>query len=332
MARHIHRTMRRGIKQTFGGSSLGAGHPSSKPEGQFSGKFYIIPGDRQESRSELNLPKNGCALRKFTLHCLYTPQGHLFRTPSLSLCSILRNVNSISSSPLAYTTLSKSSSVRLEAITTQSAQRPWLLFAGAVFLVSVPVFFQAPLVRVAPLLSLDMMLVWWGIASLMRSRPALAPWGDLLAGFAWTWLAGTIYWGWLRWEPLLHLPVEAIGLPFALVSLQRKQGNIGHWFYLGSLLGTAVTDAYFYLVNLIPDWRALMAADPAFASPILSGAVLKVQTPWGLGCAMALILVLVLSGWPPFKSRGLSRWVFSGAVLSTLLVDGLFWIAAAAVA
>ncbi len=151
-------------------------------------------------------------------------------------------------------------------------------------------------------------------------------------GFAWTWLAGTIYWGWLRWEPLLHLPVEAIGLPFTVMAIRRRGGHIGHWFYLGSLLGTALTDAYFYLVNLIPDWRALVAVDPSFAPSILSTAVLKVQTPWGAGCAFALIALLLAAGWPPLRSSQLSRWAFSGAVLSTLLVDGLFWIAATAAA
>lgn len=199
------------------------------------------------------------------------------------------------------------------------------------FLVSVPVFFQAPLVRVAPLMSLDLLLVWVGVALLLRSRPSLAPWGDLLIGFAWTWLAGTLYWGWLRWEPLLHLPIEAIGLPFTILAIRRRNVHIGHWFYLGSLFGTALTDAYFYLVNLIPDWRALMSVDPAFTQPILSSAVLKVQTPWGISCAATLIVVLLITGWPPLKSFRLSRWAFSGAVVSTLLVDGLFWIAATAV-
>ncbi|MEO0407142.1 MAG: DUF3120 domain-containing protein [Cyanobacteria bacterium P01_A01_bin.135] len=211
-------------------------------------------------------------------------------------------------------------------------QRPWLLFSGAIFLVSVPVFFQAPLVRVAPLLSLNLLLVWFSIASLLRSRPALVPWGDMLMGFAWTWLAGTIYWGWLRWEPLLHLPIEAIGLPFVWVAMRQQRLHIGHWFYLGSLLGTAITDLYFYLVDLIPDWRALMAADTAFVPSILANAVVKVQTPWGAICAMGLVAALVVIGWPPLKTSQLSRWVFSGAVLSTLLVDGLFWIAATAAA
>jgi len=224
--------------------------------------------------------------------------------------------------------------VRLEALPVRPALRqPWLMFAAAIFLVAVPVFFQAPLVRVAPLLSLDVLLVWWGIALLMRSRPALEPWGDLLVGFAWTWLAGTIYWGWLRWEPLLHLPIEAIGLPFTILAIRRRDVHIGHWFYLGSLVGTALTDLYFYLVDLIPHWRSLMVVEPDFAAPILGEAVLKVQTPWGIGCAIALIAVLVVSGWPPLKSpHRLSRWAFSGAVLSTLLVDGLFWVAANAVA
>ncbi|MGF1516150.1 MAG: DUF3120 domain-containing protein [Elainellaceae cyanobacterium] len=234
---------------------------------------------------------------------------------------------------MAYTTLPQHSPIDLEVLPVRPALRqPWLIFAGAIFLVSVPVFFQAPLVRVAPFLSFDLLLVWWAVALLLRSRPSLASWGDLVMGFAWTWLAGTIYWGWLRWEPLLHLPVEAIGLPFTVMAIRRRDVHIGHWFYVGSLFGTALTDAYFYLVNLIPDWRSLMVVEPDFAQPVLSAAVLKVQTPWGLGCATVLIAVLLAMGWPPLKSSQLSRWAFSGAVLSTLLVDGLFWIAATAAA
>lgn len=135
-------------------------------------------------------------------------------------------------------------------------------FLAAAFLVSVPVFIQAPLVRLLPALSLIITGVWIGLAALLWSRPRMRLWGDLLFGFSWSWLAGSIYWGWLRWEPLIHLPVEAIGLPFALWCLWRGWGKIGNFFYLGSLLGTAITDGYFYLVDLIPHWRQLMQVEP----------------------------------------------------------------------
>jgi Protein of unknown function (DUF3120) len=205
-----------------------------------------------------------------------------------------------------------------------------LFFAAAAFLVSVPVFIQAPLVRLFPWLSLGLTGGWLWLSLSLRSRPQTHQWGDLLLGFTWTWLAGSIYWGWLRWEPFLHLPVEAIGLPFAWVALQRGQGKIGNWFYLGSLFGTVMTDVYFYLVDMIPYWRQIMQVAPDAVQPILQNAVAQVQTPWGMGCAIALAVILLLVGSLPLRLRQPHGWVFGGAVLSTMLVDGLFWLAATA--
>lgn len=206
------------------------------------------------------------------------------------------------------------------------------IFAAAVFLVSVPVFFQAPLVRQLPILSLAMTGGWAWLSSRLMSFPATRIWGELLTGFTWSWLAGTIYWGWLRWEPCVHLPVEALGLPYALWGLWRHQCKIGNWFYLGSLFGTAVTDAYFYAVDLIPHWRQIMQVEPELALPIFQSALAKVQTPWGVICALVGICLLVTVGVLPLqwqkKSSALHHWAFSGAVLSTIFVDGLFWLAA----
>ncbi len=52
----------------------------------------------------------------------------------------------------------------------------------------------------------------------------------------------------------------------------------------------------------------------------------RMQTPWSLGCALILSMMLLVSGvagwrWARWDS---ALWTFSGAVLSTLLVDGLF--------
>lgn len=203
------------------------------------------------------------------------------------------------------------------------------MFATSVFLVSVPVFIQAPLVRSLPWLSLALTPGLVGLSFALMSRTSTHLWGDLLLGFSWSWLAGSVYWGWLRWEPLLHLPVEAIALPFALVCLRRDWGKVGNFFYLGSLLGTVLTDVYFYLVNLIPYWRQLMQVEPALASPILQSALSQVYTPWGQSWAVILVLVLLSIGIFPLRYRQQHWWAFSGAVLSTILVDSLFWLAAA---
>lgn len=207
-------------------------------------------------------------------------------------------------------------------------RRNWLVLFAAIFLVSVPVFIQAPLVRQLPWLSLGLTFGLVSFSLWLRSRSASFVWGDLLIGFSWTWLAGSVYWGWLRWEPYWHLPVEAIGLPFVTFGLIKGWGKVGGWFYIGSLLGTALTDAYFYWVDLIPYWRQVMQATPETVQPIFQAAVAQVQTPWGVSAAIALATVLLVAGSLPLRSSQLHWWAFGGAVLSTIFVDSLFWFAA----
>jgi hypothetical protein len=209
-----------------------------------------------------------------------------------------------------------------------SVGESWLTFLAAVFLVSVPVFVEAPLVRLFPWLSLLLSAAWAILGLYLGRQRKTSLWGDLMLGFSLSWLAGSIYWGWLRWEPLVHLPVESIGIPLALWGLRRDWGTAGHLFYLGSLLGTAITDLYFYIVGLIPYWRQLMQVDAALASPILQEAITQIQTPWGISWAVVLANCLLALGlWSWQKPQ--HHWqAFSGAVLGTILVDSLFAIAA----
>ena len=144
---------------------------------------------------------------------------------------------------------------------TNSIQQ-WLIFSASAFLVSIPVFVQAPLVRLYPTISLFSTIAWIALSLILIFRPKTQLWGDLLLGFAGCWLAGSIYWGWFRWEPILHLPIESIGLPFAIWCLSKSWGKVGGYFYLGSLFGTAITDLYFYLTGLMPYWRQVMHAEP----------------------------------------------------------------------
>lgn len=203
-----------------------------------------------------------------------------------------------------------------------------LIFGAAVFLVSVPVFIEAPLVRALPWVSLALTGFWMWLSFSLMSRHKTYIWGDLLYGFSWSWLAGSIYWGWLRWEPLWHLPVEAIGLPFAIWSLQRGWGKVGNWFYLGSFFGTVVTDIYFYLTNLIPYWRQIMHVEPEAVPGILQAALIQVQTPMGQLWAVILGVVLLAVGVLPLARQRNHWFAFGGAVLSTILVDMLFLAAA----
>ena len=212
-----------------------------------------------------------------------------------------------------------------EAVTRQR----WVVFAIAVFLVAVPVFAQAPLVRLFPWYSLAVTPGLFFLGKSLLDRPKTQLWGDLMIGFAWTWFSGSIYWGWLRWEPLVHLPVEAIGLPFALWGISRGWGKVGNFFYIGSLCGTVLTDVYFYLVDLIPHWRSLMRVETEdLVRSIFQSAIAQIGTPLGLCWAAILTLLLLIIGLLPLRSRKLHWWAFGGAVISTILVDGLFWLAA----
>ncbi|MEO1622372.1 MAG: DUF3120 domain-containing protein [Cyanobacteria bacterium J06632_3] len=213
-------------------------------------------------------------------------------------------------------------------------------FAAAAFLVAVPVFIQAPLVRVAPTLSLLLTAAWlllgWSFlrksqhnsAVHLSAESSMPLWGDLVIGFSWTWMAGAIYWGWFRWDPYVHLPIESVGLPIVIALLWYGKAKIGNYFYLGSLLGTAITDLYFYCVGLIPYWRALMVEPPESAPAILHGALLRMETYQGVGSAIVLLTLLVMLGTIPLRSTDVKWWAFSGAVLSTILVDSLFFVAA----
>jgi hypothetical protein len=92
----------------------------------------------------------------------------------------------------------------------------WRIFFASVFLVSVPVFIEAPLVRTVPVLSVLLTLGWVGLSYVLLQKHHTWLWGDLLLGFAGSWFAGSIYWGWMRWEPLWHLPIECLALPLPL--------------------------------------------------------------------------------------------------------------------
>ncbi|MFM7408367.1 MAG: DUF3120 domain-containing protein [Cuspidothrix sp.] len=209
-----------------------------------------------------------------------------------------------------------------------SWRQNWLVFVAAVFLVTVPVFIEAPLVRSLPVFSLLMTASWVWLSVRLMSRSQTHLWGDLLFGFSWTWFTGSIYWGWLRYEPIWHLPIEALGLPFAVWCLGKNWGKVGNWFYLGSLLGTVLTDVYFYLVDLMPYWRQIMRSTPEGASQILQNALTQVQTPWGQSWAVILAVILMLVGTGSLLNKQSHWYAFGGAVLSTILVDSLFLLAA----
>ena len=202
---------------------------------------------------------------------------------------------------------------------------------------SLPVFAQAPLVRSAPWVSLVLTLLWLGLSLHLLSLRPYRIWGNLLYGFTLTWLCGSLYWGWLRTEPLWHMPIEAIALPIAIWGLRRGFARVGNYFLLGSMFGTAITDLYIHTVNLLPQWRVAM--QPTVSDVALTGAMqdatFKMQSQLGLVSAVVLALLLLVVGmvgvWQGEDRQGnvqLHWWAFSGAVLFTLVVDGLFGLGA----
>ncbi|MBL1210314.1 DUF3120 domain-containing protein [Geminocystis sp. GBBB08] len=203
-----------------------------------------------------------------------------------------------------------------------------VVFFTSAFLVSIPVFFQAPLVRIFPSLSLILTLLWIQLSFSLKRQPHTYFWGDILWGFSWSWLCGSIYWGWLRYNPAIHIPIEAIGLPFALWCIWKGWGLIGNYFYLGSLIGTAITDLYFYLVGLIPYWQEIMVSDPTLVKPILQGAIAQVQTVGGISWAVLLTNVLLGISLSALVKKESHYIAFAGAVLATIFTDALFLIVA----
>lgn len=204
------------------------------------------------------------------------------------------------------------------------------VFGAALGLVILPVFVQAPLVRYFPWVSLAITPLWLVLGAWLMQRPRWSLWGDLIVGFGWIWLTGSLYWGWFRWDPVVHLPIEALGLPIALVCLCQGWGRVGSYFFLGSLLGTAVTDLYINWMHLFPTWRQLMLTSPDAAPLVLRAASATLQTDLAACRAVILVLfLLVATAIALSTSRQLAWWAFGGAVFSTLVVDGLFFLTAA---
>ncbi|PZV14754.1 MAG: DUF3120 domain-containing protein [Pseudanabaena sp.] len=203
----------------------------------------------------------------------------------------------------------------------------WLVWLAALFLVSVPVFFEAPLVRYAPWLSLICTVGWLAIAKQLRIESKTQMWGSLIWGFSLTWLCGCLYWGWLRWEPAYHVLMEALALPWAIWATRQDSHRVGGLFYIGSLFGTAITDLYFYIAHLFPSWKALMQVESniSLAQPILKNALTLVETPWGMTWACILAALLLIIGNKAMRSPNLAYWAFGGAVLGTIFVDLLFF-------
>jgi hypothetical protein len=160
-----------------------------------------------------------------------------------------------------------------------------------------------------------------------------ADWGSLIVGFSGSWLAGCVFWGWLRAHPVLHLPVEAFALPLALAGFGTRW-RLASAFYLSSLVGTAFTDLMMAITGVMRFWPEVVTTSLDTAPQLLHEAGLHLLHPLPItALALAASAIVWLSNTlskretAVFKSN--ETLSMSAAVLmTTLWVDGLFLLAA----
>ena len=212
---------------------------------------------------------------------------------------------------------------------SRTAPAGWPLSLAGALLVALPVFLQAPWVRLAPfsaaLFTAPLLLL--GITLAQREEPRWARAGALLVGFSGSWLGGCLFWGWCRLHPLWHLPIEAFALPLALGGLKGRW-RLAASFYLASLVGTACTDGVMAITGVMRQWVAVLQAPLDQAAPLLQAAALNVLQPLPLAVVLlagTLLLGLCRRYWHhPDPAWRLA----ASAMATTLAVDGLFLAAA----
>ena len=195
-------------------------------------------------------------------------------------------------------------------------------------LVTLPVFLQAPWVRLAPFSAAVFTAPLLALALLLsRHRdPRVARAGELLVGFCGSWLGGCLFWGWFRLHPLWHLPIEAFALPLALTGL-RGRWKLACAFYLGSLLGTAATDAAMAATGVMASWPQVLSASPPEASLLLQSLARQVLSPLPLTLVISFAAALIQACRLLWR-RGEAGRICSAALATTLAVDGLFLLCA----
>ncbi|MDC2974646.1 DUF3120 domain-containing protein [Prochlorococcus sp. AH-736-K09] len=209
--------------------------------------------------------------------------------------------------------------------------KPISLRIWSSFFVILPIFVQAPWVRFEPISALCFTFVILFIAFNL-SRDELNKWfvvGSLLLGVSGSWLGGCLFWGWLSPYPILHIPVEAVVLPLALIGTGTKW-KIGSSFYISSLFGTAVTDISIFLTGIMDQWKEVITADSETAPLILqrtSENLIQVKS-------LSIIFIIGLLLWFFSKEifnfatinsiNGKSLLVATYVIQTTLIVDAIF--------
>ena len=199
------------------------------------------------------------------------------------------------------------------------------------FFVILPIFVQAPWVRLEPISALCFTFVIVLVA-IVLNRKGSNKWfivSSLLLGISGSWLGGCLFWGWLSPFPILHIPVEAVVLPIALIGLGTNW-KIGSSFYISSLFGTAVTDITIFLIGIMDQWREVISADSESAPLILQKTSENLIQIKSLSIIAFVALIIWFISKEIFDSatinttNGKALLVFGYVIQTTLIVDGIF--------
>jgi len=199
------------------------------------------------------------------------------------------------------------------------------------FFVILPIFVQAPWVRLEPISALCFTFIIILVAFVLYKKQA-NKWfivSSLLLGVSGSWLGGCLFWGWLSQFPILHIPVEAVVLPLALIGLGTNW-KIGSSFYISSLFGTAITDMTIFLVGIMDQWREVITADSETAPLILQKTSENLIQIKSLSIIVCVALILWFISKEIFDSatinttNGKALLVSSYVIQTTLIVDGIF--------
>ncbi len=209
--------------------------------------------------------------------------------------------------------------------------RPISLRLWSSFFVILPIFLQAPWVRFEPISALCFtFIILLGAYILFKKRSK--KWfivSSLLIGVSGSWLGGCLFWGWLSPFPILHIPVEAVVLPLALIGLGTNW-KIGASFYISSLFGTAMTDISIFLLGIMDQWREVIMADSENAPRILQKTSENLIQIKSLSIIIFVALILWFISKEIFDSatinttNGKALLVSSYVIQTTLIVDGIF--------
>ena len=200
-------------------------------------------------------------------------------------------------------------------------------------MVVLPVFVQAPWVHVHPYSALlfTIVLLSVGIICLQFFPDKFLLVGSLLLGVSASWFGGCLFWGWLRANPIWHLPVESIALPIACLGLNARW-RIGAGFYLASLLGTALTDFMIVVTGVMKSWPTIANASLKEASKLLNETALSLINIQAISLLLIAVLLIIFLAYLMNKRARLntpfsSTWLVASAAISTTLwVDGLFFL------